>query len=284
MVTRTIPRELLVSHLLYKCGSDITILTCIEDWAGGETDYSNGPYSMYMKSLTVTDYSTGDSYGYSDKTGDWKSITASGGKVNGNSADEPTSTESAPAITATVDSIPVPWSGTHKETSSWVTPNVWPWVATNAPSSTSTDLPSGWESRSNHIQPPSGGSVSEHTPAPTNSSLDSITKTGFSTSQSTFHSTSVPLASLSAAFSPSGLKSSTKNVTRHASKTTTKDHRTQTAATAKATAEDEPTATTVSSHGAPSVNAGTSRFQPRTIFVALSTIICALFGGTVMLL
>lgn len=284
MVTRTMPRELSVSRSLYEDGSDITILTCIVDWAGGETDYSNGPYSMYMKSLTVTDYSTGDSYGYSDKSGDWKSITANGGKVNGNSADEPTSTESAPAITATVDSIPVPWSGTHKETSSWVTPNVWPWVATDAPSSTSTDLPSGWESRSNHIQPPSGGSVSEHSPAPTNSSLDSITKIRFSTSQSTSHSTSVPLASSSAAFFPSGLKSSTKNVTRHTSKTTTKGHLTRTAATAKSTTENDATATKVSSHGAPSVNSSTSRFQPPTFFGALSTIICALFGGTVMLL
>ncbi|KAJ5093238.1 Cell wall glucanase [Penicillium angulare] len=127
-------------------------------WAGGETDYSKGPFTMYMKSMSVTDYSTGSSYTYSDKTGTWQSITADGGKVNGNSAEEPASTQSAPEVTATVD-IPVPWSGTHKETSSWVTPDVWPWVATDSPTAGATGLPSGWESSSGHLQPPGGGSM-----------------------------------------------------------------------------------------------------------------------------
>ncbi|KAF4760308.1 hypothetical protein HAV15_007759 [Penicillium sp. str.  len=78
------------------------------DWAGGQTDYSQGPFKMYMKSMTVTDYSTGTSYRYGDKSGSWQSIVAEGGTVNGNKAAEPTSTESAPAITATIDSVPVP--------------------------------------------------------------------------------------------------------------------------------------------------------------------------------
>ncbi|CAI7601621.1 unnamed protein product [Penicillium pancosmium] len=254
------------------------------DWAGGETDYSKGPYSMYMKSMTVTDYSTGNSYSYGDKTGDWSSITADGGKVNGNSADEPTATESAPAITATVDSVPVPWSGTHKETSSWVTPNVWPWVATDAPSSTSADHSSRWESRSNRIQPPSGGSVSEHSPAPTNSLLDSITKTGSSLSQSTFLSTSASLASSSAVFSPSGLKSSTMSVTRHKT-TTTKKHWTRPTDTEEDTDGSEATATANSSHDAPSVNAATSRHQSPASLAVLSAILGGLiFGGIVVLL
>nr|AIA94815.1 Glyco_hydro_16 [uncultured Zygosaccharomyces] len=29
------------------------------EWAGGEIDYSAGPYSMYVKSVIVSDYSTG---------------------------------------------------------------------------------------------------------------------------------------------------------------------------------------------------------------------------------
>lgn len=119
---------------------------------------------MHMKSMTVTDYSTGTSYRYGDKSGSWQSIIAEGGKVNGNRAAEPTSTESAPVITATIDSVPVPWSGTHKETSSWVTPDVWPWVATGAPSASSTGYQSGWESSSGQKQPPGGGSISERPP------------------------------------------------------------------------------------------------------------------------
>jgi len=231
--------------------------------------------------MTVTDYSTGNSYSYGDKTGDWTSISADGGKVNGNSADEPTSTESAPAITATVESIPVPWSGTHKETSSWVTPNVWPWVATDEPSSTGAHT-SKWESRSNHIQPPSGGSVSEHSPAPTSTPMDSITKTGISPSQSTFLSTSVHSVSSPAVFSPSGLKSSTKQISRHTSKTTTtKKNRTRTAETEEATS----TTTTKNPHAAPSANAANSQYQLPTNWSIFCAIVGGvLFGGTVLLL
>lgn len=52
------------------------------EWAGGSTSY--GPtYSMYIKSLVVSDYSTGDEYSYSDQTGSWESIKSKGGEVNG---------------------------------------------------------------------------------------------------------------------------------------------------------------------------------------------------------
>lgn len=112
--------------------------------------------------MTVTDYSTGTSYRYGDKSGSWQSIVAEGGTVNGNKAAEPKSTESAPAITATIDSVPVPWSGTHKETSSWVTPNVWPWVPTGSPLASSTGY--DWESGSGQNMPPGGGSMSEQSP------------------------------------------------------------------------------------------------------------------------
>lgn len=212
----------------------------IADWAGGTTDYSAGPFSMYLKSMTVTDYSTGTSYSYGDKTGNWQSITAKGGKVNGNSGEEPTSTESAPAITATVD-IPIPWSGTHKETASWVTPNAWPWVATDAPSGSadSTGLPAGWESGSRQLQPPAGASLSEISPE---HSIPMETRAKIGTiSQFTSPFTSVPLASSSVVFSPSGREATDwRNATRH-STTRTKTrfrhhHKTD------LQAQDEPTA------------------------------------------
>lgn len=135
------------------------------DWAGGTTDYSKGPFKMYLKSMTVTDYSTGSSYSYGDTSGTWESITAEGGKVNGNAGAGPTSTESAPAITSTAENAPVPWSGTHKETSSWVTPNVWPWVASDAPTTESTDSRYDWESSSGYNRPPGGTSASEYSRA-----------------------------------------------------------------------------------------------------------------------
>ncbi len=43
-------------------------------WAGGEIDYSKGPYSMYVKSARVTDASSGMQYKYGDQVGSWQSI------------------------------------------------------------------------------------------------------------------------------------------------------------------------------------------------------------------
>jgi len=46
------------------------------EWAGGLTNYSQGPYTMYVQSATVNDYSTGSAYEYTDHTGSWQSIKA----------------------------------------------------------------------------------------------------------------------------------------------------------------------------------------------------------------
>jgi hypothetical protein len=43
-------------------------------WAGGLTDYTKGPYTMYVQSATVNDFSTGKAYEYSDHSGSWQSI------------------------------------------------------------------------------------------------------------------------------------------------------------------------------------------------------------------
>ncbi|RLV96364.1 Extracellular glycosidase CRH11 [Spathaspora sp. JA1] len=53
------------------------------DWAGGLTDYSKAPFTMHIKSVIVTDYSSGDQYSYSDQSGSWQSIKAENGQVNG---------------------------------------------------------------------------------------------------------------------------------------------------------------------------------------------------------
>ncbi|KAH8805888.1 glycoside hydrolase family 16 protein [Xylogone sp. PMI_703] len=51
------------------------------EWAGGVTDYSKGPYTMYVQSATVNDFSVGKAYHWSDKSGSWQSIKV----VEGNS-------------------------------------------------------------------------------------------------------------------------------------------------------------------------------------------------------
>lgn len=244
---------------------------------------------MYLKSMTVTDYSTGTSYSYGDQSGSWESIIANGGKVNGNSVDEPTSTQSAPLITATVDSVPVPWSGTHRETSSFVTPDVWPWVATGSPTATSTGLPSGWESGSRQIQPPGRGSVSEHCPILTITPLVSTTKTGPLLSQYTSRSTSVPSASSSVASSPSGPESSSKMVTRHSTTTSTSTTKTKhqhseyTQTQTTQTMTDVPSAKATSSPTiAPSVGGGISLYHVPTALGM--SVVCVLLGGIFALL
>lgn len=264
------------------------MLTNLVGWAGGQTDYNQGPFTMYLKSMTVTDYSTGNSYSYSDKSGSWQSITSDGGKINGNSGAEPASTQSAPAVTATVDSIPMPWSGTHKETSTFVTPNVWPWVATDSPTA-SASFRSGWASSSGQTKPPGGGSVSEHSPASSSTSLGPITKSWFFVSQSTFHSTSVPLVSSSAAFSHSGIETPWTKATRHASSTgsastTTKTESKTTAAETEIETFGMGGGATVSridsSDVAPSKNAGLNMHNIPAILGSF----CVLFVGIVGLL
>ncbi|KAI1334658.1 glycoside hydrolase family 16 protein [Xylariaceae sp. FL0016] len=49
------------------------------EWAGGVTDYSKGPYTMYVKSAYVQDYTSGKEYTYGDQSGTWESIQVTEG-------------------------------------------------------------------------------------------------------------------------------------------------------------------------------------------------------------
>ncbi|OJJ45384.1 hypothetical protein ASPZODRAFT_160254 [Penicilliopsis zonata CBS 506.65] len=157
-------------------GGDPTNSEGTIQWAGGLTDYSAGPYTMYLKSLSVTDYSTGKSYSYGDKTGTWESITSDGGQINGNDGSAPAvSTVSAPTVTST-DDAPEPWSGTHKETSTASSHTTWPWVSTTLASTTS--LPTSWTSGTGTVQP---APVSEHLPSTSASGSSASTSKSTST-------------------------------------------------------------------------------------------------------
>lgn len=148
-------------------------LTCLVEWAGGPTNYGAGPYSMIMKSIAVTDYSTGTQYTYSGSSGGWQSIQAVGGKVNSNGGNGASPAGSAaPAVTSASNGAPMPFEGTSSDSSSTFSPpSVYPWVAGATTLSTSTvaapttyaGLPSGWTvTSSGKVVPPSGAaSVSE---------------------------------------------------------------------------------------------------------------------------
>ncbi|RFU72709.1 extracellular cell wall glucanase crf1 [Trichoderma arundinaceum] len=113
-------------------------------WAKGPTDFSKGPFSMMVQSITVTDYSTGKQYVYGDNSGSWQSIQAVGGKINGNANNQNSLTVTASNSGSTptiVLSIPVGGIGTDKSPAT-ATQTGWPWVAGATP--TMGSIPSGW--------------------------------------------------------------------------------------------------------------------------------------------
>jgi Glycosyl hydrolases family 16 len=135
-------------------------------WARGPTVYGDGPFTMTVQSIAVTDYSTGTQYKYGDTTGDWGSIQAVGGKINGNSGGAASTVASAdiPAVTSASPSIPAGVGNTHGSTS---TLTGWPWVATTLSTATGTytsaaGVPSGWIiTSSGKIVPASSAAVSK---------------------------------------------------------------------------------------------------------------------------
>ncbi|KAB8075767.1 concanavalin A-like lectin/glucanase domain-containing protein [Aspergillus leporis] len=270
------------------------------DWAGGLTDYDAGPYTMYLKSLKVTDYSTGTEYSYGDQSGSWQSIESKGGKINGNSAAETFSTvQSAPAITSTVASIPIPWSGTHRQTSSFVTPSVWPWVpkaTTAAPKDTRGALPSGWTfSGSRQVQPPSAASSSHlSTFASPHSSLASVSLSGTESITRTPTSmgflASLPKQTQSASSPTQFMSSSTHSIITptHTTISSTRSLSSSTLRTPQTTSTGDPYATTTvggsngdgktsasttTAHAAPNVGAASTIFDAPISMVALYVVV-----------
>lgn len=136
-------------------------------WARGPTNYANGPFTMLVKNIAITDYSTGTEYTYGDHTGAWTSIKSTGGTINGNSngaaavvsADVPAATSASPLIPAGIA------GNTNGDTA---TKTGWPWVATTlatAASATSTyssaGIPAGWVITSDgKVVPASSAAVS----------------------------------------------------------------------------------------------------------------------------
>ncbi|KAL8757779.1 MAG: hypothetical protein Q9184_004117 [Pyrenodesmia sp. 2 TL-2023] len=119
-------------------------------WAGGPTDYASGPHSMVVKSIAVTDYSTGSQYSYSGSSGTWQSIQSEGGKISGTGSKAVGPVEAGSSSSASSESAPLPFSGTHKEAAVTTRANVYPWVASTLATSTTAptsypNLPSGYK-------------------------------------------------------------------------------------------------------------------------------------------
>ncbi|TQB75759.1 copper resistance protein [Monascus purpureus] len=70
------------------------------EWAGGETDFSKAPFTMYVESVKVINYNPASTYTYTDQTGSYQSIKASNssttsGSFSASSSDEPSSSSTS---------------------------------------------------------------------------------------------------------------------------------------------------------------------------------------------
>ncbi|KAF2746908.1 glycoside hydrolase family 16 protein [Sporormia fimetaria CBS 119925] len=147
------------------------------EWSRGPTDYSQGPFTMQVKNLMVSDYSTGTQYIYGDQSGTWESIKSNGGVIA--SGGSPI-IEDAPEVTATASGQPIPFNPRESE---YVRPSVYPWIPDPSaePQSTATyanypGLPEGWTvTESGKVVPPSSAPLTSHlalsTPSPAPSPL-----------------------------------------------------------------------------------------------------------------
>jgi beta-glucanase (GH16 family) len=78
----------------------------------GSTNYADGPFSMYVESINIINYSPAAAYSYSDNTGNWQSIRVEEGEVGGIVSPEDAAadlaTKSSASFTATTGSgVPV---------------------------------------------------------------------------------------------------------------------------------------------------------------------------------
>ncbi|KAG4423799.1 hypothetical protein IFR04_003095 [Cadophora malorum] len=65
------------------------------EWAGGYTDLDDAPFTMYVKNLTIEDYTTsGSEYSYGDQTGSYTSIVISGDSTSNSTASASSTTTS----------------------------------------------------------------------------------------------------------------------------------------------------------------------------------------------
>lgn len=64
-------------------GGDPTVSQGTITWAGGLTDFSKAPFTMWVDSVNIVNYSPASQYRYKDTSGSWQSIEVIGGSAGG---------------------------------------------------------------------------------------------------------------------------------------------------------------------------------------------------------
>ncbi|PFH59105.1 hypothetical protein XA68_12796 [Ophiocordyceps unilateralis] len=77
--TRNYPQSPMRMSIGIWAGGDPSLPEGTRKWAGGDTDYSAAPFTMWLQKAQVTDYSSGHQYVFGDRSGSWQSIKIEGG-------------------------------------------------------------------------------------------------------------------------------------------------------------------------------------------------------------
>ncbi|KAL2220625.1 concanavalin A-like lectin/glucanase domain-containing protein [Thermoascus aurantiacus ATCC 26904] len=128
------------------------------EWAGGVTDYSQAPFTMYVQSVDITNYTPASEYQYTDTSGSWQSIKA----ING------TTTQSTMSGTTTTTTTTVRSTIGDSSSSSTATAKTGTTTGTGSSTATGTgtSAPSSTASSSSSSSP-SSGSASSSSPSST---------------------------------------------------------------------------------------------------------------------
>ncbi|KAJ5779961.1 hypothetical protein N7457_005121 [Penicillium paradoxum] len=178
------------------------------DWAGGPTDYSKGPYSMYIKSVNIVNYNPADSYTWTDKSGSSDSIKFTGSdavKTRSTTIDATTSSEDALSTTSESPSTTTESPSTTESSSSAATTLATRTSTSSAAESTvvsSSTSTSSAADTSSSAASPSGSSRPSSPSSPSTSGSDSGSSSSSTSSPSSPSSSSSASSSASASASP----------------------------------------------------------------------------------
>lgn len=104
------------------------------EWAGGETDYAAGPYTMVLERVEVVNENPAKSYAYGDRSGSWESVLVDG-KTGAAGVVEEGKSGSTTAITSSEP------SSSSSPASSSVAPSSSSDPVSTDPASSSSDAP-----------------------------------------------------------------------------------------------------------------------------------------------
>ncbi|KAL4976991.1 concanavalin A-like lectin/glucanase domain-containing protein [Aspergillus desertorum] len=108
------------------------------EWAGGQTDYSAGPFTMYVKSVYIENTYPGSEYTYSDNSGNWQSIKVDDSTPPPQSTSKTISTTTSTAEPTSLSTISETETTTKTTETSASTTDSETETETNTPISTAT--------------------------------------------------------------------------------------------------------------------------------------------------